>query len=311
MHRFLIRRLVYTLFALVGATVLVFGLTRLQGDPRYLYIQEGGYGMTKENWEAVGKQLGLDRPLVMQYLLWFGRAIRGDLGDSLITREPVARRIRDRIGATLRLGLASWTLATVVGIPLGVLSAVKRGTWWDLFGRGFALVGQAAPSFWLGIMAILLFAVKLGWFPSGTMGEGIAIRNYILPAATLGWVASAGYMRITRSAMLEVLDSEFVKLARAKGVANWQVIWKHAFRNALIPPLTISALLMAGFITGAVVIETVFSWPGMGRLAVDAVNNNDFPTITGTVLMFAFIYLTLNFVTDMVYAYIDPRIRYT
>jgi peptide/nickel transport system permease protein len=198
-----------------------------------------------------------------------------------------------------------------MGIPLGIAAAITRGTAWDKLARGFALLGQAAPPFWIGIMGILLFSVKLRWLPAGTEGEGLAIRNFVLPAVTLGWLAAAGYMRITRSAMLEVLDSEFIKLARAKGVSGWKVIWKHAFRNALIPPLTVSALLLAGFITGAVVVETVFAWPGLGRLAVDAVSNNDYPLMTGTVLVFAAVYLVINLLTDIAYAFIDPRIRFS
>ncbi len=311
MQRFLLRRLAYTLVALLGATILVFGLSRIRGDPRYLYIQEGGYGMTRETWETIGKQLGLDKPLVVQYGIWLGRTLRGDLGQSLITKQPVLRQIKERIGATARLGLIAWLLATSIGVPLGVLSAVKRATFWDYLARGFALVGQAAPSFFVGIMGILIFSVQLRWLPTGSMGEGFAIKHYILPAVTLGWLASAGYMRITRSAMLEVLDSEFIKLARAKGVNNWMVIWKHAFRNALIPPLTLSALIMAGFVAGTVVVETVFSWPGLGRLIYDAVNNNDFPIMTGAVLVVGAMYLVVNFLTDILYAYIDPRIRYT
>jgi peptide/nickel transport system permease protein len=309
MTRFIIRRLLYAVVALLGATIVVFSMSRLVGDPRDLYIQEGGYGLTPETRAALEKQLGLDRPLVVQYLIWLGRTMKGDMGTSVFTRAPVAKQIKDRAPATLRLGLVSWVLATGMGIPLGVVAAVYRGTLIDKLARGFALLGQASPSFWIGIMAILLFAVKLRWLPVATQGEGFAIRNYIMPAFTLGWLASAGYMRITRSAMLEVLDSEFVKLARAKGAANWTVIWKHAFRNALIPPLTISSLLLAGFITGAVVVETVFAWPGLGRLAVDAVNNNDYPLMTGTVLVFAAVYLVMNMFTDIAYAFIDPRIR--
>lgn len=311
MQRYLLRRVFYSIFALIGATMIVFSLSRVQGDPRLLYAQEGGYGVSKEMWENLGKRLGLDKPLVLQYFIWFGRVARGDLAESLLGRRPVKDMLRERIPATLRLGLSAWLFATIVGVPLGVLSAVKRATFWDYAGRSFALVGQAAPVFWIGIMGILLFSVRLGWLPSGTQGEGIAIRNYIMPTIALGWLAAASYMRLTRSAMLEVLDSEFVKFARAKGVNGTFVIWKHAFKNALIPPLTLSALLMAGFITGAVVTETVFTWPGMGRLAVEAVYNNDFPVMTGAVLVFAAIYVTINFLTDIAYAYIDPRIRYT
>jgi peptide/nickel transport system permease protein len=291
--------------------MLVFGLSRAVGDPRDLYIQEGGYGTTPETRKFLEKQLNLDKPLAAQYGIWLGRVLRGDLGNSVFTRTPVVRQIRESAPRTLKLGLVSWVIATGMGIPLGIAAAITRGTVWDKLARGFALLGQAAPPFWIGIMGILLFSVKLRWLPAGTEGEGLAIRNFVLPAITLGWLAAAGYMRITRSAMLEVLDSEFVKLARAKGVSGWKVIWKHAFRNALIPPLTVSALLLAGFITGAVVVETVFAWPGLGRLAVDAVSNNDYPLMTGTVLVFAAVYLVINLLTDIAYAFIDPRIRYS
>lgn len=298
------------MIALLGATMLVFGLSRAVGDPRDLYIQEGGYGTSPETRAVLEKQLNLDKPLPFQYGIWLGRVLRGDLGNSVFTRIPVTRQIRESAPRTLKLGLVSWAIATGMGIPLGVAAAITRGTAWDKLARGFALIGQAAPPFWVGIMGILLFSVKLRWLPAGTEGEGLAIRNFVLPAITLGWLAAAGYMRITRSAMLEVLDSEFVKLARAKGVGGWKVVWKHAFRNALIPPLTVSALLLAGFITGAVVVETVFAWPGLGRLAVDAVSNNDYPLMTGTVLVFAVVYLVMNLLTDIAYAFIDPRIRY-
>lgn len=296
--------------ALVGATMLVFFLSRAGGrDPRYLYAQEGGYGLSPAMWEELGRRLRLDKPLVVQYFLWLWDTVRGNMGESLMDRRPVAQKIRERVPNTLRLGLAAWVFATLVGVPLGVLSAVRRGSIWDYLGRAFAVMGQAAPPFWVGLMAILIFAVKLRVLPSGTMGEGISIKNYIMPSITLGWLAAAGYLRLTRSAMLEVLDSEFIKLARAKGVSETVVIWKHAFRNALIPPLTLSAILLAGFLAGAVVVETVFSWPGVGRLAYEAVLSDDFALITACVLVFTAGYLVLNLLTDLAYAFIDPRIR--
>jgi peptide/nickel transport system permease protein len=221
----------------------------------------------------------------------------------------VRDKLVERIPNTVRLALGAWLFATLMGVPLGVLSAVKRGTIWDYLGRAFAMMGQAAPPFWVGLMAIFLFSVKWRLLPTGTMGEGLAIRNYIMPSITLGWLAAAGYLRLTRSAMLEVLDAEFIKLARAKGVSEPLVIWKHAFRNALIPPLTLSALILAGFLAGAVVVETVFSWPGVGRLAYEAVMGDDYALITGCVLVFTAGYLVLNFLTDIAYAYIDPRVR--
>jgi peptide/nickel transport system permease protein len=310
MGRFLLRRLGFMVLALIGATLLVFFVSRVGGrDPRYLYAQEGGYGLSPAMWEELGRRLHLDKPLVVQYLMWLRDVARGDLGESLTDRRPVRDKLGERIPNTVRLALGAWLFATLMGVPLGVLSAVKRGTIWDYLGRAFAMMGQAAPPFWVGLMAIFLFSVKWRLLPTGTMGEGLAIRNYIMPSITLGWLAAAGYLRLTRSAMLEVLDAEFIKLARAKGVSEPLVIWKHAFRNALIPPLTLSALILAGFLAGAVVVETVFSWPGVGRLAYEAVMGDDYALITGCVLVFTAGYLVLNFLVDIAYAYIDPRVR--
>ena len=186
------------------------------------------------------------------------------------------------------------------------MSAIKRGSLWDYVGRSWALIGQALPPYWLGVMLVLLFAVMLNWLPSGRKGDW---SHYVLPTVTLGWGAASGMLRLTRSAMLEVLDSEYIKFARAKGVGmNW-IIWKHALKNAVIAPLTYSGLLLAGFLTGTVITETVFSWPGLGRLAVTAVFNNDFPVLTGVVLLVTVVYLTVNLLTDVLYAVIDPRIR--
>ncbi len=317
MGKFLVRRVYFTIFSLFAATIIVFGLSRATGDPLLLYAQGGGsYGLSPEQKEELTRYLGLDKPLIVQYFLWVGNALRGDLGKSLLDRASVAKLIKQRLGATAQLAVAAWLFATVTGVPLGVLSAVKRGGALDYLGRGFALFGQALPQFWIGIMAIIIFAVQLGWLPS--QGRGYPddplikqIKHFILPTITLGWLGSATYMRLTRSAMLEVLDSEFVKLARAKGVSRWSVVWKHAFRNALIPPITYSSLFLASFITGATVVELVFSWPGVGRLALQAVFNNDFALLTGTVLFFAAAYIAFNFLADVLYGYVDPRIRYS
>ena len=311
MQRFLIRRLVFSVFALVGATLITFALSRMAGDPRDLYAQEGGYGLTPERYERLGRELGLDHPLMWQYGVWLGNILKGNWQESLLDRKSVLGKIRERVPVTLKIGLASYLFAGLTGIPLGVLSAVKRGTVWDYLGRGFALFGQALPVFWVGIMLILVFSVQLRWFPVGTLGEGsFSIKHYVLPTITLGWIAAASYLRLVRSSMLEVLDSEFVKLARAKGVSNNAVIWKHAFRNALIAPLTFSSLLLTAFITGAVVTESIFAIPGLGRLAVNAIFDNDFPVMVGVVLVFTLMYVSLNFLTDLAYAFIDPRIRY-
>lgn len=310
MSRFILRRLFYMFVTMVLATLLVFVLSRIVGDPRLLYVQEGGYGLSEEAWEAMGIKLHLDKPVVFQYGYWLGDALTGDLGESMLDRKPVMEIMLEALPATLQLAFFGWIFATVVGIPLGVLSAVKRGSIWDYLGRGVALLGQTLPVFWVGIMGILIFAVQLGWLPTGTKPDEFSFKHFIMPAVTLGWFSAAGYLRLTRSAMLDVMDSEYIKLARAKGVNATLVLWKHAFRNAIIAPLTFSSLVLAGFITGAIVTETVFSWPGVGRLAFTSVDDNDFPLMVGLMLMFTFMFLTVNLITDVLYAYVDPRIRY-
>lgn len=312
MINFLIRRITFGAFALIGATLLTFTLSRLAGDPRYLYAQEGGYGITQERWDALGEELGLDKPIIWQYAVWLGNILRGNWQDSLIDRKSVFDKVVVSLPVTLKLAASSFIFASIVGIPLGVLSAVRRGTLLDLIARGFALFGQALPVFWVAIMLILLFSVRLKWLPTGTLGEGaFPWKFYILPTITLGWIAAASYLRLVRSAMLEILDSEFIKLARAKGVSTSSVIWKHGFRNALIAPLTFSALLLTGFITGAVVTESIFAINGLGRLAFGSIQDNDFPVMVAVVMVFTTFYVVMNFLTDMLYALIDPRIRYS
>lgn len=315
MGRFIIRRVIFSAVAMIAATTLVFFMTRSVGDPRLVYAAVGGYGMSQEQWDGLGRAMGLDKPLIVQYLIWMGNLLKGDWGTTLLGRTPVLEVIAERVGHTTQLALGGMIFTLGAGVPLGVLSAVKRGSIWDYLARGFALLGQSLPSFWVGIMAILLFAVTLGWLPSGTRGDEIGfpgnLKHYILPAIILGWLPSAELLRITRSAMLEVMDSEYIKLARAKGVSHRSVIWKHALRNAAIPPLTLLGILMASFVTGSVVLETVFAWPGMGRLAVESVAKLDFPIVIGTVLIWTGAFLVLNLVVDVIYAVIDPRIRYT
>ena len=238
--------------------------------------------------------------------IWASRGIRGNFGESFYYKVNSLTIIREDAPATLKLSGISFLLALAVGMPLGVLSAIKRGTIIDLFIRGFALVGQAAPPFWVGIVLIYIFAVSLRWLPTSRMGDW---THYVLPATTLAWLAAAGLLRMTRSAMLEVLDSEYVKLARAKGVSHTKVIWKHAFKNALVAPLTFAAVLFASFIIGTVIVETVFAWPGLGRLAVQAASNTDFPLITSLGVIFAGAFLFSSLVADLLYAAIDPRVR--
>lgn len=305
MARFLLRRLVLLAITLWIVSVLMFVMSRIAGDPRLMYLRPG---VTQEMWDAWGREMGLDRPLVIQYLVWAGKAVRGDLGISLWARRPVIEVIAEKLPATLLLGSSTF-LFILLGVPLGVMSAVQRGSISDYAGRTFAVMGLALPPFWVGLMLILIFSVQLDWLPPGKRG---GIQHFVLPSITLGWGFSAGILRLVRSSLLDVLDAEYIKLARAKGVSQGVVIWKHAFKNASIPPLTYGGMLLASLFTGAVVTESIFGWPGVGRLAVDAVTSqNDFPMLSGLVMLFTLMFVTFNLAVDVVYAYIDPRIRYS
>lgn len=284
-------------------SVVIFGLSRAAGDPRNIYLDEYA---TPEAWDAWGERMGLNRPLVVQYFVWLGQVVRGDFGQSLYYDVPSIRLVMERLPNTLQLGAAAFIVSIVIGIPLGIVSAVSRGSFIDYVARGFALLGQALPVFWIGLMMILIFAAQLQWLPSSRK-EGW--DHFIMPAIALGWLPAAGLLRITRGAMLNILDSEYVKLARAKGVSRLRIIWIHAFRNAIIAPLTLAALILAAFLTGTVVVETVFAWPGVGRLAVQSIKNNDFPVLSAIVLLFAGFYIFINLIVDLLYARIDPRIR--
>lgn len=314
MKNFLARRLIFSALSLIVASMAVFGLAHAKEDPINLFIQPG-YFISPETLEVLKAKWGLDKPLAIQYLTWAGNMLRGDLGESVQQQRPVVTIIGEKWGATVQLALVAWIFGTITGIPLGIISALKRGSAIDYFSRGLALFGQSLPAFWIGLVGIWIFAVYLGWLPVFGRGSGLPFfeqaKHYVLPTLVLGWGPMAGYMRITRSAMLEVMDSEYIKLARAKGVSNRVVIWKHAFRNALIQPLTIATLLLAGFMDGAVLVEVIFAWPGVGRVAVEAVNQNDFMMITGTVFIFTFLYLFMSLVADLLYTVVDPRIRYS
>lgn len=305
MFLFLRRRLFTATLTVVAVSLLIFVLSRAQGDPRLLYLSAD---TTAEQYEEWSRSMGLNRPLIVQYGIWAGQVIRGNIGVSLSDRRPVVKTIVERLPATLLLGLSSLIFTISVGIPLGVLSATQRGTVWDYLGRGFALFGQALPVFWVALMLIFLFSVELGWLPSARRG---GISHYVLPTIALGWTSAAALLRLVRSSMLDVLDSEYVKLARSKGVGRTAVVWKHAFRNSLIAPLTFGGVLLAGKFTGAVVTETIFAWPGIGRLAISAVYNNDFPLLSGVILFFMLAYVMLSLIVDIAYGFIDPRIRYT
>lgn len=310
MAEFLIRRLFASLVSVFGATLVVFSLIQMHNDPRELFVPDTGYGITQAQWENLGERLGFNDPLPIQYFKWIGRALMGDFGISLAQQRPVTEIIKGKIGATIQLAVGGWIFAVLLGIPTGVIAAVYRGSFWDYLARGVAIIGIGSPAFVTGLLMVIIFAVKLQWLPAGTRGLEFDVRDYILPCVALGWPAAAGLMRLTRSSMLEVLDSEFVKLARAKGVPWRMVIFKHALRNALIAPLTSMLLLFSGWLNGALVIETVFSWPGIGYEALfTAVNDNDFPLLLGTVFIFILIFLSFAFIADVLYTIVDPRVR--
>jgi peptide/nickel transport system permease protein len=306
MGRYLSVRIVQGIVTLFVASIIIFGLARLAGNPLDVILPEDA---KKEDYEAMARHLGLDKPLPVQYLIFITQIGRGDWGVSISLRRPVKECILSRFPATLQLASAAVLISFLIAIPAGVLASVKRGKWQDIIVKGFAILGQSVPTFWLGIILIQLIAVQLGLLPVGGYGGG-KITYLILPAIAQGYHSTAGILRLTRSAMLDVLSSDFVRLARIKGVSENLVIWKHAFRNALIPVITFSGLIFARMLMGSVVTETVFAWPGVGRLAYMAVKGSDFPLIQGIVIMFVGIYIVFNLAVDVLYCYLDPRIIY-
>jgi peptide/nickel transport system permease protein len=261
---------------------------------------------TAEDRANLIRVLGLDGPLHEQFLIFIGKALQGDLGNSIRMRQPAVEAFFDRLPNTLAVIPWALLLAMGLGIPLGVLAALNRGRMLDRAAGTVAVLGVATPSFWLGVVLIFVFSVELGWLPSGRMGGP---SHYVLPVITLGMFLVAGFMRLTRSAMLEVLDSEYVKLARIKGLSEGVVIWKHCLRNALIPVLTLWGVFVGNLITGAIVTETVFAWPGVGRLTYEAVIYRDFPLLQAVIILKAVLILAINLLVDILYAYVDPRIR--
>jgi peptide/nickel transport system permease protein len=315
MQGFILRRILASLVALFLVTMIVFSLSRLVGDPLAMLVSEGGYGISESALQIQREKLHLDKPVPLQYAFWLSDVLRGDLGHDLSDGFPVTHKIREKIMPTVQLGVSAWIIATIFGLSFGMVSAVKRGSLVDYGVRLFANLGITLPAFYVAIIAILIFAVRLELVPVtviGTIGSDDPMAQFkamILPVLTLAWGAAAGYMRLMRSAMLEVLDSEYIKLARAKGVDGSKIIWKHALRNSLIVPITVSALLLWNFVTGTVVIEAVFAWPGIGLLAIEAVVNNNLNLVVGTTLLVAVVLITANLVADLLYVLVDPRIR--
>jgi peptide/nickel transport system permease protein len=305
MQRYVARRALQSVLAIWVMSLIVFSLARFTGNPLDMMLPlEAG----PEDYERVSKHWGLDKPLITQYVIFLGKAIQGDFGNSWKWHGHSAMGlVAQRLPATLQLAGFALFISVLIALPVGVLSAVKKGTGWDSVAKIIALLGQSLPAFWLGIVLMWIFAVHLGWFP--TSGRG-GIQYMILPAITLGWFQVAAIMRLVRSSMLDVLDSEFVKLTRIKGLSEWKVVWKHCLRNAAIAPLTFFAIIAGVLMTGSVVTESVFSWPGTGLLVVDAVRARDFQVVQAVVIVFSGIFILTNLLVDILYAYLDPRIRY-
>ncbi|ADO43976.1 ABC transporter permease [Ketogulonicigenium vulgare] len=304
MPKFLLVRSLEALVALWVITLIVFGLTHLSGNPVGALLPDDA---SQEQIDFLIARLGLDQPLPVQYWRFLTNALQGDFGQSMKwPGESAMQVVLTRMPATLQLGGTAMLISIVIAIPLGVVAAARRGSWVDSTAQAIALVGQSMPSFWLGIILIWVLSVWLGWFP--TSGAG-SLWHLVLPAVSIAWFQISALTRLTRSAMLEVMDAEYIKLARAKGVSEVKITWKHALRNAAIVPLTYFGVLAGSVLTGSVVIETVFSWPGLGWIAIEAIKARDFPVVQSVVIVFAVIFILANLLVDLLYAYVDPRIR--
>jgi ABC-type dipeptide/oligopeptide/nickel transport system permease component len=304
MGHFLLGRLIQSILTLLVISVVVFVMARATGDPVTLLASQQA---TADDIALLKQQLGLDQPLPVQYWVFISNAVRGNLGKSLADKGDVAHLIGDRLPNSAAIGVPALLLSTMLGVALGVAAAVNRDTWIDKAARVVAVLGQSMPAFWVSIMAIFVFSVLLRWLPTSGMGSP---DHYVLPIAVLTFFALPQRMRLMRSSLLEILGTEYVKQARAKGLSEHSVIWRHAVRNALSPQLTSFGLTLAFAITGAVLVEAVFSWPGLGQLAYQAMLSRDYPLIQGTVLLVAVLVIGANLLVDVLYAYIDPRIRY-
>jgi len=306
MQRYILIRLIQSVFTLIGVSIIVFSLARLSGNPLDVLLPDEA---DDETFERISELWGLNDPWYVQYFTFVKNASRGEFGPSFKWQGRTAMELVFlHLPATLQLAGFSILVSVILAVPIGVMSAVKKGTMLDTVGKLVALLGQSLPSFWLAIVMIWIFAVKLGWFP--TSGRG-GFDHMILPGIAMGWFSVASFMRLTRSSMLNVLDSEYIKLARIKGLPEWKVIWKHGLKNAAIPPLTVFGAVVVGQMTGSVTIETVFAWPGIGLLALQAVNARDYQVIQAVTMFISVLFIGMNLLIDILYAYIDPRIRFT
>jgi peptide/nickel transport system permease protein len=303
MQRYIIIRILQTVITLLILSVVIFALVRLSGDPALLMLSENA---TQQEYKDMRAHLGLDKPIYVQYALFLSKAVKGDFGRSIRTHRPVSESILEKLPNSFKLVAVSMIATFIFSIPLGVLAAVRKDTALDVFVRVLAGLGQSLPTFWVGLMLIHIFVVILGILPSSGMGSW---KHYLMPAFCMGNFLMAGIVRLLRSSMLEVLDSDYIRLARVKGLSQTSVIWSHALRNSLLSVLSFGGMYIAIMITGAILIETVFAWPGFGRLAYSAIVNQDFPLIQGVILMAGAIVMVANLLTDISYAYLDPRIR--
>jgi peptide/nickel transport system permease protein len=295
--------LAHLLVVTLGAVSLVFVALRVTGDPALMIAPPNA---TEDDLSAIRRDLGLDRPPLVQYLDFLRKLTRGDLGESLRYRRPALELISERAAATLELAGAAQGLALLVAIPLGVLAAVRRSTWIDTLVTMLATAGQSMPYFWLGLMAMVLFGVQLGWLP--TSGRG-SLSHLIMPAATLSSYSLASLTRLVRSSVVEVTRADYVRTARAKGLGGGAVLFKHTLKNALIPVVTLLGLQVGGLLSGAVIVETVFAWPGIGRLTIEAIHTRDYPLVQAGVLIMALLFVVLNQAVDVGYRWLDPRLR--
>jgi ABC-type dipeptide/oligopeptide/nickel transport system permease component len=303
-QRYILTRIFYAFISLFILSITIFGLVRITGDPVILMADPGA---KEEDLQALRKEFGLDKPIYVQYGVWIAKLMRGDFGKSLYYRVPALELYMQRLPASIQLAGVAMLISVILGIPLGIFAAVRVNTWLDSFANIVANLGLAMPSFWIGLLFILVFSVQLNWLPSSGAGT---VKHILMPAFALGFIFMAANMRLARSAMLEVLGSEYVKLARIKGLTERLVILKHAFKNAIIPVLTFACINLALIMNGSVVVESIFAWPGIGRLTYEGISFRDFPVVQTTVLMGGVIIVGVNLLVDILYAYIDPRIRY-
>jgi peptide/nickel transport system permease protein len=309
---FVLRRLIEALPVLFLATMVIFlGLRTLPGDPALVLA---GQDASPQTLAAIRAANGLDQPLPVQYVIWLGNVIRGDFGVSFFTRAPVSQLIAQRAPATLELGIAGMLLTVLLGIPTGVLAAVRQRRPSDWVVSAFNGLAVAVPGFWLGILAILLFSLLLGWLPPGGRGDLVRdpmleLKFLVLPAVTLALPGAAGLSRLVKASMLEVLGDDYVRTARAKGLAQSSVVWRHALRNALVPVATVLGLQFGRLLGGAVITESVFSWPGLGRLIRDSIGNRDYAVVQACLLLLVLLFIVINLMTDIAYGALDPRIR--